>query len=80
MACHPKLSMSVEMACHPKLRRTGAQDGGEGGIRTLEAFRPATLAVWCLQPLGHLSMLAVYQKQMIIRIIRPAAFIPRTIE
>ena len=36
--------------------------GGEGGIRTLETFRSATLAVWCLQPLGHLSMRGEYSE------------------
>ena len=33
----------------------GFSDCGEGGIRTLERSPFATLAVWCLQPLGHLS-------------------------
>ncbi len=44
------------------MRRGDVDDhGGEGGIRTLETLRSATLAVWCLQPLGHLSTTIEYQ-------------------
>lgn len=37
------------------LHEVGCFSGGEGEIRTREGLPPATLAVWCLRPLGHLS-------------------------